>query len=73
MRLALTAGAAFVCGEMGHRRDPCSSHTLQRSESNMDAFDDPIQARAPTHMHRYIHTYNKTQSRVNMLQGQHAG
>lgn len=28
MRLALTAGAAFVCGEMGHRRDLCSSHTL---------------------------------------------
>lgn len=29
MRPALAAGAAFVCGEMGHRRDPCSSHTLR--------------------------------------------
>lgn len=44
-------------------------HTVQRSESNMDAFDDRVQARAPAHMHRYTHTYNETQSRVNMLQG----
>lgn len=28
MRLALTHGAAFIGGEMGHRRDLCSSHTL---------------------------------------------
>ena len=32
MRLALTAGAAFVCGEMGHRRDLYSSHTLCRDQ-----------------------------------------
>lgn len=29
---ALAAGAAFVCGEMSHRRDPCSSHTLRRDQ-----------------------------------------
>lgn len=32
MRPALAAGAAFVCGEMGHRRDPCSSYTLRRDQ-----------------------------------------
>lgn len=26
------AGAAFVCGEMNHERDPCSSHTLRRDQ-----------------------------------------
>lgn len=28
MSPALAAGAAFVSWEMGHRRDPCSSHML---------------------------------------------
>lgn len=32
MRPALAAGAAFVCGEMSHRRGPCSSHTLRRDQ-----------------------------------------
>lgn len=64
MRLALTAGAAFVCGEMGHRRDLCSSHTLCRDQRAI-------------WMHLMImytvdtctHIHNETQSKVNMLQG----
>lgn len=44
-------------------------HTVQRSESNMDAFDDHIQAHATTHKHRYTHAYNETPSGANMMRG----
>lgn len=72
MRLALTAGAAFVCGEMGHRRDLCSSHTLCRDQrAAWMHLMIAARARAPTSVHRYTHThtYNETWSRVNMLRG----
>lgn len=50
MRLALTAGAAFVCGEIGHRRDLCSSHTLcgDQRAARMHLMI-AAQARTPTH------------------------
>ena len=66
MRLALTAGAAFVCGEMGHRRDPCSSHTLCRDQRAIWMhFDDRGTCTCTPHTH--THTHNEVQSRVNML------
>lgn len=67
MRLTLTAGAAFVCGEMGHRRDLCSSHTLRRDQRAIWMhLMIVVQARAPTHMVRYPRagTYTRMQRDV---------
>lgn len=69
MRLALAAGAAFVCGEMGHRRDLCSSHTLCRDQRAI--WMHLMIACTHTHaqVHACTHTRNETQSRVNILKG----
>lgn len=64
MRPDLAAGAAFVCGEMGHRRDLCSSHTLRRDQR-------VIRMHLVIARRRRAHTPMQVQA--DTLEGLHAG
>lgn len=70
MRPALTTGAAFVCGEMGHGRDLCSSHTLCRDQRAIRIhLMISKQARAHAHMPRCMHAYNEAPSIAGAVRG----